>query len=157
MNKADEFCLRTTVYVRQNRHSRLKYFAGKHGQRISDLIIFLAGKMAQRLLMNNTFRSCAVQYQKPASDWITMHVSLTSIEYDRLFDIKKCFRISVSLLIAMAIDEFLDREFDSSDSYPPSAYYKSTITVNNNRILIFCWGIPAKNIKINIPLHEGYS
>jgi hypothetical protein len=89
-----------------------------------------------------------VKYQdrRPGEEWRRLHVRLGSDEYEFFLDLKKVVKMSVSLLIAMAIKLYLDQllvKFGGNiDNYRYHNYAMSKIFIGDVTCWIFYWGIP---------------
>jgi len=91
-----------------------------------------------------------VRYQAPRdkSEWRRLHVTVRGDEYEFFIDARKVHKLSVSYIVAYAINNYLDVIFtpgeNSGDNYP---YYDYAITKFETEGVIcclFCWGIPLK-------------
>jgi hypothetical protein len=114
--------------------------AGESGIAYKELI----GRCLERFAANfekDAFADCALKYQEDHDDWKKVHFSLSPDEYDVFFDIKKVSRFSFSLIVAMAVDLYLESVIiqDQSDSYPLGIYTKLCIFDENRPIYIFSW------------------
>ena len=139
----------TTINIDRETLNRLEYAAGETG--ISRVIIISclmrragAGKM-ERLRP-----WCRVKYQarRDKAHWKKLHVVLRGDEYEYFYDLKKVFKLSVSHIIARAIDQYLDEIIEllngGADNYHYHNYIFSTIRVHDVTCLVFYWGIPPR-------------
>lgn len=89
-----------------------------------------------------------VKYQdrRPDEEWRQIHVRLGSDEYEFFLDLRKVVKMSVSLMIAIAIIQYLDELTDKYkgkiDSYRYHNYAMSKIFIGDVTCWIFYWGIP---------------
>lgn len=145
--------IRTTVNVQYNRYCLLQKLVLKYRLPIEKIVHLLITRQVIYLSGKSFFRSSAIRYQEDAPLWKSVHVSFSPIEYDRNCDIKYSHRISISLILAMAIDSLSDHDLinNDDDSYPPKAYTKITTFQNGIRYYIFFWGIINKKQAIIIP------
>jgi len=90
----------------------------------------------------------AVKYQESTNEttWRRVHVSLSPMEYEYNLDLRKVTKLSVSLLVAMAVVQFLDELVGKlgkkMDNYHYHSYTKSHFYIETVPCWIFYWGIP---------------
>ncbi len=139
----------TTVNVRYDRWRKIVAYAYNKGIKTEDMMVHLIEKMVQVLLKERKFYSRAVKYQEPALEWKQPHISFTQCEYDRFFDVKKVYRLSISLILAMAVDYFDEEEIMQKDfdSYPKYSYKKRNFWNSATEIYIFSWIKQENNTK----------
>jgi hypothetical protein len=153
----DEMNLKTTINVEANRLQNLKQLCEVHGQSVSTVI-----KKAVKLYIDNLnmdeYKWCTITYQEKAPQFKKFHITLKPYEYDVYMDIKKITRFSFSLIVALAIDKYLDIILQQTDqipdSYPLFAYSKYCTHKNNCTYLVFSWGISLTKVEITIPPEE---
>ena len=93
---------------------------------------------------------CQVKYQarRKKARWAKLHVVLRGDEYEYFSDLKKVFKLSVSHIIARAIDQYLDEIVEllncGTDNYHYHNYIFSVTRVDDVVCLVFYWGIPRK-------------
>jgi len=103
-----------------------------------------------------------VRYQAGGerSAWRRTHLSLYGRDYDLFLDMKKLFRGSVSLLVAYAIERYLDTivervlngEFnEDTDNYPFQCYVITHETIDSAIVWKIYWGIPANPARLLAP------
>jgi hypothetical protein len=104
----------------------------------------------------NSFKNHALKYQEDSTDWTKVHFKMLPDEYDVYFDLKKVSRCSFSLIVAIAIDTYLDSVLNGNQefSYPITEYIKICINENNYPIYVFCWKKTEKYEKIAQILRE---
>lgn len=89
-----------------------------------------------------------VRYQQRGeiNSWRRLHVCLRQDEYEFFLDMRKAFKCSVSLLVAYAIelylDEILEKIRKNPDNYRYKNYIVSQILIDNVVCWMYCWGIP---------------
>ncbi len=80
-----------------------------------------------------------VKYQKrrPREDWHNFHLQLNPDEYECMLDLRKILKMSVSLIVAYAVEKYLDDnfKFNFSDNYFVINYVIIKEIINN----IICW------------------
>jgi hypothetical protein len=140
------YMIKTTVNFLKSRLDRVIDVANESGIGYKKLI-----KMCLERFLNDfekgNFAERALLYQPDADKWQKVHFKFTFSEYDTYFDCKKVIRWSFSLIVAVAIDTYLDSVFneDQDDSYHTDTYSKLYILVGKYPIYLFSW---AKNEKI---------
>lgn len=99
------------------------------------------------------WKSVKYQERMDKSKWRRCHISVRADEYEFFIDLRKVMKMSVSFLIAYAIDEYLDELFSptdkSVDNYPYCNYMISKFEVGNVICCVFCWGIPPNPHRIS--------
>jgi hypothetical protein len=77
------------------------------------------------------------------------HFTMEHEEYDVYFDIKKVCRKSFSLIVAIAIDTYLEIVLQQGEknSYPLNNYTKLCILRKNRPIYVFYWEKLEKEVK----------
>jgi hypothetical protein len=80
-----------------------------------------------------------VQYQRRGGpeDWHVFHVHVRADEYEYFLDLRKLFKLSVSLILAYAVRQFLEKQKSISitDNYP----FRNYIMVKEYIGTIICW------------------
>jgi hypothetical protein len=105
---------------------------------------------------NDSFCESALKYQDDHPEWRKVHFKMSPEEYDVYFDLKKVSRCSFSLIVATAIDLYLEiavgkyQEF----SYPVDTYEKLCILVEKRPIYLFSWVKTDKIAEISEILRE---
>lgn len=86
------------------------------------------------------------QERRPGEEWKRLHVRLQRDEYEFFLDLKKVMKMSVSHLIAVAINLYMDEMLGELkcdvDSYRYRNYAMSKIFIEDVTCWIFYWGIP---------------
>ncbi|MFW6364927.1 MAG: hypothetical protein ACOC2H_00475 [Spirochaetota bacterium] len=149
--KRDICNIRTTVHVRADLARRLAVISARRSCSVDCLVRTLILRKIRFMRVKGSFSSHAVMYQDSADEWNTVHVSFSPIEYDMLFDARKVFRRSISLILLNAIEELLD-DLDLPDSYPVKAYTKCMFQRNSVYYYLFVWGLVDTNQEITVPL-----
>lgn len=80
-----------------------------------------------------------VQYQESRSpeEWHTFHITFLDDEYEYFQDLRKLLKMSVSLLLALAVKKFLDDPAVSIDT--DNYLFKSYLIVKEIVDSISCW------------------
>lgn len=136
----------TTINIGADILERLSSAATGRGVSRKVMISALINFSSQRLGRDYLSR-VSVQYQerRPAGEWHKLHVVLRRDEYDFFVDMRKVFRVSVSLFIAMAVELYLDEMITwmdgSTDNYRYRNYAIIKIPVGDITCWLLCWGI----------------
>jgi len=91
-----------------------------------------------------------VRYQerREKSMWRRMHVSLGGDEYEYFRDLSKVFKLSVSFIVARAVelfvDEILGKLMKGYDNYHYHNYVFMQYIIQDVHCLVLYWGIPEK-------------
>jgi hypothetical protein len=95
-----------------------------------------------------------IQYQerKGKSNWHTFHLYLRDDDYEYFLDMRKLFKMSVSLLLAFAVKKFLNRP-DKKINTDNNTYHNYVVIRDLVDGIIswrFLWGCP-RNLKKLLP------
>ena len=137
----------TTVNIGTAEYDALTRAAARAGTTRNGMISVILRRMAAGLKGRGAAWG-RVKYQdrRPGEEWRQIHVRLGSDEYEFFLDLRKVVKMSVSLLIAMAISQYLDElteKFKGKiDSYRYQNYAMSKIFIGDVTCWIFYWGIP---------------
>ncbi len=133
--------IRTTVNVRSDIHILIKHLSEKYDKEPGLLMKLYLERMISKLMKTHRFRNHAIQYQEQASEWAKPHLLLDQAEYDRFLDVKKVFRLSLSLILAMAVEYFGEAIFPKTTKYSyPEFLYKKEKFENEYYIrYVFTW------------------
>lgn len=141
--------IETTIIIK---HYHLKllakasYLTGKPKCSIVSLLMLLLAR--ERNLSPVMWER--VQYQKRdnSEESHCLHVSLKPGEYEMFLDMRKIFKKSVSLLLAHAIDEYLDDIINSINSIPDNYqvmnYAMNRLIIDNVINWVFSWGVTTR-------------
>lgn len=144
--------IESTLHVH---HSILKKL--ERGAEVSGISrAFIIQKLMQRLMKDNRNMiksNSRIQYQERdvKANWRILHIVVNEYEYEYYLDMRKFYKMSVSLLLAYAVrqylNEIINELFDkniNSDNY----FYRNYIITNKTVYGIVCWqiywGIPLK-------------
>jgi predicted DNA-binding protein len=107
-------------------------------------------------MKKDTFEEHALHYQQDGSAWKKVHFSMKPEEYDIYLDCKKVSRCSFSLLVAIAIDTYLQSVINNEldYSYHVDTYSKFCINEEKHPIYLFSWSKTDKTEKILEVLRE---
>ncbi len=106
-------------------------------------------------LMNNVIRDISkpiiggkmVKYQerRKPNDWHTVHLELREDEYEYLLDLRRLLKLSVSLILANAVDKYLMKveKIIQSDKYLMRNYVLIQEINNGTLHWRHIWGFPS--------------
>jgi hypothetical protein len=150
--------IETTVHLTEDAARRLDGVAERLGVSRSSVMVSLMNRV---MVEHRSLVSCwcRVKYQRKgvAGIWRRCHVTLEARDYEFFLDSRKLFKRSVSLLLAWAVDNFLDEllEPDESgnivavtDNYRFHSYLLMQETVPGAICWRIYWNIPLDPDKI---------
>ena len=137
----------TTVYIRRDLAERVSAAARIADSTRTEIVVMLMKRvMKEHRRLVRCWR--AVQYQEKDSGgrWCRMHISPCGRDYEFLIDSRKVFKRSVSLLLAMAVEKYLDEilipDDNKSDNYPFNNYIFMWEMIGDVVCWKFFWGMP---------------
>lgn len=141
--------IKTTVNMRSDRWTLLIARAEEKKITKQELMLLLIEKFIKILFENEEFYESAMCYQERSTSWKKPHITFSRSEFDRFLDVKKVFRLSLSHVLAMAIDHFDESEItdDFFDSYPKYSYKKGVFLEKGTRKYEFLWIEEGKTYK----------
>ena len=87
-----------------------------------------------------------VQYQKRRNqdEWYTFHLQVREDDYEYFLDLRKLLKMSVSLILAYAVEKYLDKltKKNSTDNNRYRNYVVIKDVVDNIICWKFIWGFP---------------
>lgn len=154
--------MRTTININNELLKKLQETSEALNLSISDLITIFINKIIRDNIFDIALFQC-VKYQEidPNKNWKKQHVYLESQIYEKGLDLRKIFKVSVSLIVAFSIVNLLEEiveEIKSNDSKKqkvdnyPLNYTFITRMFNNIEGYVVFWGLPEKkHLKNFIP------
>jgi hypothetical protein len=111
----------------------------------SELITILIKKvMNENIITVNMGK--LVKYQKKSSlaNWHTFHLNLREDDYEYFLDLRKLFKMSVSLILAYAVEKYLIHldEINTADNYRFRNYVIVKEVIENIICWRYYWGYP---------------
>ncbi len=98
-----------------------------------------------------------VRYQqsREKEHWKKLHVVLPVHVHDFFDDVRKLWKLSVSFLVALAVEKFLNNSDFSEIAHFTDNYWQGAHTIiqfkqNGLQYIVCCWGIPKKPPQIPI-------
>lgn len=144
----------TSIYISLNRLEKLRNAVSKLHLSESELLSRIIAK-SRKLFGNRAITGQAVKYQKKTdkNDYEIHHVEFKVPDYEFATGRRYLFKISVSFLISLAIDLFLDeieRKIINSDknektkwhAYTTNLYYKNYAIPHYDKVESEFWIIP---------------
>jgi len=150
--------IKTTLHLRRETETRISDAAAITGLNKSEIVV----KIMRKLMRNEQAMmrlGNAVHYQAkaPGEEWCRMHLGLWAGEYESFIDTRKLFKWSVSFLVALAVEKYLDKVLEDlngadtsrcSDNY----LYLHYAIVHKQMDDVVCWklfrGMPRKKRKL---------
>ncbi len=121
--------------------------------RIEFIILLL--KMVMKDAQNHVRHGKRIEYQSRQNHgvWCTLHIQLRPNDYEYLLDLRKLLKMSVSHILAYAIDKYLDtlKKSRITDNYHYTNYMILKETIDGILCWKLFWGIPRN---LEIFLHE---
>lgn len=139
--------IETTLHVHRNILEKLNNAALRSGKARTSIIKLIMQRMMQnnqRMIKVNS----RIQYQKRdlKGNWNRIHITLNEYEYEYYQDIRKFFKMSISLILAYAVLQYLNevlKEDKSADNYLFSNYIFIKKTLEGTTCWQIYWGIPT--------------
>ena len=138
--------IETTLHVHKSILDRLDNSVAITGLSRTSTIRLLIQRIMkdnQRMIKTNT----RIKYQERdlKENWYRIHIVLNEYEYEYYLDMRKFFKMSVSLILAYAVLEYLDellKQNINTDKYCYKNYLFIKKTFNNIILWQIYWGIP---------------
>lgn len=146
----------TTMCVRGETREKLEAASLAAGMSRSQLVSSLLNYASKRMCLERSFRG-GIRYQERIGGVARgrMHLRLRCDEYEFFLDMRKVWKMSVSFLVAYAVEHFLDELIQklirNPDNYRYRNYAMTKVYANDVTCWIFYWGIPQKLIKPPAP------
>ena len=139
----------TTINIRKDLLDRLSGAAEASGSSLKSLISALLREyMNDRRAKHSAFTRVRYQERRGSGQWKRLHVSMMCDEYEYCIDLRKVFKMSVSFLIACAIEKYLDALIQkcgkNADSYRYQNYAIMKLQSQEVVCWVIYWGIPQK-------------
>lgn len=146
----------TSINIDKEVHAKITEIAQKLGITRSRLVAMLLERYAEKEKAPVLSRG-TVEYQKSREKekWRKLHVVLPSFVHDFFDDVRKLWKLSVSFLVALAVEKFLNDMDESAiasftDNYWHGAHTIIQFRQNGLQYIVCCWGIPEKPPQIPI-------
>ncbi len=137
--------MRTTLNIRVDMLQKIVKAARSNGVSSSEMI-FLLIKRVTVDMENPAGIGKMVRYQKRRNpeDWHVFHVKVREDMYEYWLDLRKLLKMSVSLILANAVERFLRKplKIKRSDNYLCTSYFIMKDIIGSAIIWKFIWGCP---------------
>ena len=141
--------IKTTLYMNAEFVDMIEKMADMTGKTRTELIILLM----KRMMKHNSWLARAhqpVRYQVtlPQACWRRLHITVCSRDYEQCLDMRKFFKMSVSFLVAYAVEHYLDELIElimnggKKDNYQYNYYFIIQKTDNCSVCWKVVWGMP---------------
>lgn len=146
----------TTMCVRGETREKLEEASRVMGMSRGLLVSSLLNYASKRMHVERSSRG-GIRYQERSGGVARgrMHLRLRCDEYEFFIDMRKVWKMSVSFLVAYAVEHFLDeliqKMIKNPDNYRYRNYAMTKVNIDDVTCWIFYWGIPQKLIKPPAP------
>lgn len=133
--------LNTTIYLRHDLRVRLNEIGNDVGVKPA-VIIKKALKKYTHKLCKKSFVYRLIQYQEKNRGYSRFHISWTPVENEKLCDLKRVCKFSVSLMVALALEYYFSPTEDEGevDNYQNNDYTFVSKKEENVISYHFYWG-----------------
>jgi hypothetical protein len=137
--------METTLNIRSDISKKITIGAQARGISRSEMIIILIKKVMDDI-SNPGRMGKMIQYQDRRSqdEWHTFHLKMREDDYEYFLDLRKLLKMSVSLILAYAVEKFLDKllKRNSTDNNRYRNYIIARDVIDNIICWKFIWGFP---------------
>jgi hypothetical protein len=139
----------TTIYINVEIHKRLSKASTRTGESKRNIV----SSLLRRLSMDYEeiaipWKRIAYQNRDSRKAWQRLHLTLMPDEYEFFLDLRKACKLSVSHLVAYAMEKYLDEIagnfIKGTDNYRYSNYTLSCFIESGVVCLIHYWGLADK-------------
>lgn len=148
--------IKTTVNIRNDYLKLLADASGITGRSKGSIVCLLLFRLSMD--HDDLVRAWEqIRYQKRggSDNYHRLHIGLKPGEYEMLLDLRKFFKQSVSLLVAHAIDTYLDEVISNftriPENYPEINYILKKMVIDNVVNWVVSWGVTIK--LLSHPIH----
>jgi hypothetical protein len=142
--------METTLNVHNEIFAKITRAARLKDMSRSDVIIHLIKKTMDEIY-DPVRIGKMIRYQNRCrpDEWHTFHIRLRMDDYEYFLDLRKLLKMSVSLILAYAVEKFLDEMLKKnvSDNYQYINYIVVKELIDNIISWKFIWGFTPKIIK----------
>lgn len=137
--------METTLNMRLDISNMISMAALRKGISRSELVLILFKKVMDDIPDPGRMGNM-VQYQerRDKNEWLKFHLVLRVDEYEYVLDLKKLLKMSVSLILAYAVEKFLNKlmKRNNTDNYRYKNYLIVREIIDNLICWKFIWGFP---------------
>ncbi|MBP7738741.1 MAG: hypothetical protein KA369_22390 [Spirochaetes bacterium] len=138
--------IETTLNIQNHLLKKINNAAHRKGLSRIELIILLFKKVMDDT-PHHVCHGKRIKYQSRNNHgiWNTLHIRLRPNDYECLLDLRKLLKMSVSHILAMAVDKYLDELMKTTikDKYHFTNYILIKETINGILCWKLIWGFPA--------------
>ena len=142
--------MNTTLYIRAEILKIIIQAACSNGKTFSEMIALLIKEGIANLSASN-YMGRMVRYQSRdiAHRGRAIHVRLSKVDYEYFLDLRRLQKMSVSLILALAVRKFsIEQEYsDASDNYQWKSYILIKEAIGTIIIWKHVWGFPLTHGK----------
>lgn len=139
--------METTVNIHDNIFIKINCAAEKSGISRSEMIVYLIKRIMDDIINPENIGKM-VKYQKKSSpaEWHRFHIQLKMDDYEYLLDLRKLLKMSVSLILAIAVEKYLNvkKKLLITDNYQYKNYIIVKEVIDNIICWKFIWGYPLQ-------------
>lgn len=144
--------IRTSINIHEHIHKKIVRAARTAGTSQHDIIMRLIMRMMQHVDdFQGDFTTAKYQGDDPDGRWHCFTIRLRPDENEYCVDLRKVCKRSVSLILALAVEKYLDALIDSSNSVHNyvrfSNYVIRRYTIEGIICIQLCWGYPQKHLE----------
>ena len=150
--------IETTMYFNRALLEELSKASEKVGKsRTCILVLLLKRAMGDSYRLAKSFSPVKYQKSDPSQNWHRLHIQLNEYEYEYCLDMRKLYKMSVSLIVAYTVSRYLveivkkllETDIDKfTDNYLPKNYILVREVINSTICWRIYWGIPYNLDKI---------
>jgi hypothetical protein len=139
----------TTININIKYYNKLTEAADASGLSRGQIISSLMRRLADDFEIYNASWS-SVRYQKKdvKKNWRQLYLTLTMDEYEYFIDLRKFLKLSISRIVAIVIDKYLDeimyKVHKNTNNYRYHNYIFSKNTIDGIICWVLYWGLPKK-------------
>jgi hypothetical protein len=144
---------RTSTSVRTKWKTVIENYAKSNDIKTSEIISILLEKQIEKMSKNPKSANRTMKYQQRGLGYQNMHLRLSPVLYGRLRDVMCLFRVTLAVLLSMAMESFdeIMRLAKKGVCYPPSCHSTIVTFAEDVRIFANYWGIPPGEHTITVP------
>lgn len=131
--------MKTRIYMKHDIHIMLKQTAADMGMSSKKLMVMAMREYLQkRVNKKQVYRPVTYQSGSVGETWHNFHIDLEAEDYEIFTDMRNVYKMSVSLIVALAVGWFINTLKKSiitkrMDNYPSlKPYYKMEIIFQRN-------------------------
>ncbi len=147
--------METTLYMHIDILEKITYAASLLEISRSEMIMLLI-KQLMKHTPDSEGVGTMIRYQQRSipGSWHTFHIRVKMDDYEYMLDVRKIFKMSVSLILAYAVNRYLDKllKTNTTDNYRFNNYVLIREVVDNIICWRSFWGYP-RNLDQLIPHH----